>query len=234
MSFCRTIIRFCFFVTNHGLEITLFLLYIVNLSLMSTTALIYSLSKKNSNIAFCFKGIPGHWEKKYHYFAIRLKQTHVASCRILLTFFPPFFLMQGNSTDARSFFHSSVWDFRSSWLCVCQVVWKTDDDFPFSPDKWAPTSFLLVKKVKITSSIQSRLPSLRVCVTAWCGCELYCMYICAFIHVGVCVCIYVCVIYAHVIYTLWYIHTPLWRQQILYCFGTKYTTNRGLFVTYLE
>lgn len=79
-------------------------------------------------------------------------------------------------------------------------------------------------KWNITSSIESRLLSLRMCVTAWCARGLYCMYICAFIHVGVCVCIYVCVIYAHVTYTLWYIHTPMWTQQILYCFGTKYTT----------
>lgn len=56
-----------------------------------------------------------------------------------------------------------------------------------------------VGKVKIISSIKSRLLSLHVCVTAWCGCELYCMYICAFIGV----CIYICtcnihtVIYSH-------------------------------------
>lgn len=57
MSFCRVTVRFCFCVTNHGLEITLFLLYIVNLSLMSTTALIFILT-------FCLKGVPGHFKKR--------------------------------------------------------------------------------------------------------------------------------------------------------------------------
>lgn len=144
-------------------------------------------------------------------------------CCILLTFLVVF-LTQGNGMDTLFFFHSSVWDFRGSWLCFCH-------DFLFSPDKWASTSLLLVHRVenmKITSSIESRLLSL--CVTAWCGCGVV-LYVYMCFHTCRCVCVYVCVfiyMYVCVIYTLWYIHTPMWTQQILYCFGTKYTTILGV------
>lgn len=46
---------------------------------------------------------------------------------------------------------------------------------------------------------------------------------CAFVCV-----LYVCFLHAHVIYTLWYTHTLMWTKQILYWFGTKYTTIKGV------
>lgn len=179
-------IRFC--VTNHGSEITLFLLYIVNLSLMSTTASIYSLSPKTS--LFVSKVFQDTEKNTTTYFAILLKQTHVTVCCILLTFF--FFL---HFPDARKSYGHPLLSVFAFCLGFQKQLAVFLSSCVFNPEK--SSSFLLVhgvEKVKITSSIESRLPSLCVCVTAWCGCELYCMYICAFIHVGVCVCIYVCVI----------------------------------------
>lgn len=179
-------IRFC--VTNHGSEITLFLLYIVNLSLMSTTASIYSLSPKTS--LFVSK-VFQDTEKKYHYLLCNTLKANTRSC-VLYSVHISFFL---HFPDARkSYGHPflSVFAFCLGFQKQLAVFLSS---CVFNPEK--SSSFLLVhgvEKVKITSSIESRLPSLCVCVTAWCGCELYCMYICAFIHVGVCVCIYVCVI----------------------------------------
>lgn len=71
MSFCRIMIKTCFLVTNHVLEITLFLLYIVNLSLMSITALIHSPCPKTQTSVFVWKMFKDT-EKNTHYFSIRL------------------------------------------------------------------------------------------------------------------------------------------------------------------
>lgn len=115
----------------------------------------------------------------------------------------------------------SVRDCQISWLCSCLTVW--DWRFWLYPEKWVSTSLLEI--IKITSSIESRL-NRSMCVTAWCGCELYHVY--KYIYIYIYLVTYVCVTYAHVIYTLWYSHTPLWTQEIiLFSYQVHYYT-RGL------
>lgn len=183
------------------------------------SALIHSVSPKTHHFFLwkMFKDSKKRKKKKHHYFSILLKQIHVAvfcwNCFAV-------FRMQGKLRGHILLLQLFCVGFQKQlavFVMISCPVLKNEHPLHFCrrTEWW---------KWNITSSIESRLLSLRMCVTAWCARGLYCMYICAFIHVGVCVCIYVCVIYAHVTYTLWYIHTPMWTQQILYCFGTKYTT----------
>lgn len=218
MSFCRILIRLCFFVTNHGSEITLFLLYIVNLVSDVNNCFDLQSQSQNSNITFSLKGVPRHW-KKYYYFAIRFKQTHVAVCCILLIFSWWKEIIRTPSSLCICF----LFGISEAAGCVSVTLCER-----LTVQSWKNEHPLHLKKVKITSSIESRLLSLRVCdCMMWLWVVLY-VYMCFHTCRSVRVCIYMYVINAHVIYTLWCIHTPMWTQQILYCFGTKYTTTLGV------
>lgn len=167
--FYKVMIRF--FVTNHSLEMTLFLLYIVNAYLMLVTVVIFSSrTLKENTITICLK--------------------KMCLCAVFSCVFP----------------HRRKWSGHFSFFLFCFLCGISETA------GWASGKLckrrkmiscsLLEKKCILNIFVGARSAEREniqqlwvqncksVCMTAWCGCELYCMYICAYIHVGICVCVY--------------------------------------------